>query len=68
MIDESFADLEKAGYSFLDSVAPTNWYWAMEAHPLVNGVSGDRYFFVDISGVIRFETGGTADSSSAAID
>lgn len=68
MLDNSFADLEKAGYSFLDSEAPDSGYWAIESHPVVNGVTGDRYFFVDSSGVIRYLTGAPADSTSAAVD
>ncbi len=68
MIDSSFADLEKAGYSFLDSLAPTTGYWAIESHPLVNGVTGNRYFFVDSSGVIRYQSGAPADSTSKAVD
>ena len=68
MLDNNFADLEKAGYSFLDSVAPDSGYWAVESRPLANGVTGDRYFFVDSSGVIRFQAGAPADSTSAAVD
>ena len=68
MIDSNFADLEKAGYSFLDSLAPTTGHWAIESHPLVSGVTGNRFFFVDSSGVIRYQSGAPADSTSKAVD
>ena len=68
MVDSGFADLEKAGYSFLDSVAPDTSNWAIEGRPQVNGDTGDRYFFVDSSGVIRYQSGSPADSASTAVD
>ena len=38
----------------------------IEANPLPS--SGDRYFFVDATGVIRFSTTGVADSSDTPIN
>ena len=55
-----------SGYEY--SYSSTPYAWQMTAAPKVPGVTGDNYFFVDQSGVIRFETEGPATATSPAID
>ncbi|MEM7165915.1 MAG: prepilin-type N-terminal cleavage/methylation domain-containing protein [Planctomycetota bacterium] len=60
---------EKAGYSFTYSVPVPLAQWECEAIPLSVGSSGDRGFFVDESGVIRFTPDGSIpDETSAPVD
>ena len=42
--------------------------WSVSAVPRVPGVTADRAFYVDITGVIRFSTTGAAGPGSDAID
>lgn len=68
-IDTVLARGKKSGYCFLLTVgspADSNWYAL--ANPVLLGKTGNRRFFVDSSGVIRFNTGGTASSANSAID
>ena len=41
--------------------------WGLQADPDLPGTSGDRYFFVDHSGVIRFSLNGPATSTDEPI-
>ena len=41
--------------------------WSLTADPEVPGVSGDRYFYTDESGVIRFDMSATATSTSSPL-
>ena len=56
----------KSGYTFTYS-GDTNT-WTGSAVPTVAASTGDRGFFVDESGVIRFEASGAATASSNPID
>ena len=49
----------KSGYDFALAGAVQNF--TANGDPNVPGTTGNRYFFVDGSGVIRFSTTGTAD-------
>ena len=50
-----------AGYGFMVDVDPASpEYWIGEAIPREPGATGDRYFFIDITGVIRFSDKGRA--------
>jgi Tfp pilus assembly protein PilE len=42
--------------------------WTMTATPETPGVTGDRSFFVDETGLIRFEFGAIANDTSAPLD
>ena len=42
--------------------------WRLNADPQMPGFDGDRYFFVDHTSVIRFDTAGSATSASTALD
>ncbi len=55
----------KSGYNF--TLAGTVNNFAANADPVVVGTTGNRYFFVDASGVLRFSTTGSADASSTPL-
>lgn len=56
----------KQGYQFtLASPGPNNF--TCNADPSEPGVSGNRYFYTDASGVIRFNTGGQAGAGDPPI-
>lgn len=64
-IDSVLAGGSKQGYSFvLEGV--TNTFTA-NASPLAEGTTGNRYFFVDTSGVLR-SASATADSTSTPVE
>jgi type IV pilus assembly protein PilE len=54
------------GYGF--TFASSKYTFAMQALPDEPGVTGDRYFFIDHSGVIRFSSIGPATLASRPID
>lgn len=73
----SLADMVNAGmmpdYSatspaYTYAYSPSTWTWRMNADPTTPGVTGDRYFYVDHTGVIRFSSTGSADSTSTPVD
>ncbi len=68
LISDDFQDSEKSGYSFENAAAPTGGDWSVRANPTSPGVSGDRYFFVDTSGVIRYNDSTQASAIDAAIE
>jgi prepilin-type N-terminal cleavage/methylation domain-containing protein len=68
VIDDSFADAQRNGYVFAEPAAPTPYAWALAAGPVSPGVTGDRYFFVDESGVIRDRDGAPATVADTPID
>jgi len=59
--------ITKSGYSFTQSAAGTN-EWGAQASPLVAGTTGDRYFYADQTGVIRWSASGAATSSSPPLE
>ncbi len=64
-IDRDLGSGKKRGYCFVLVVgtpADSNWY--AEANPIVRGKTGNRNFFVDSSGVIRFALDERARSAS----
>jgi type IV pilus assembly protein PilA len=61
------ADPSRLGYTFQLNAA-TARQWSGTAAPAEPGVTGDRYFFLDESGVIRWVRGGPADASSPPLD
>ena len=65
-IDTVLGSGSKSGYSFNYTGAATTW--SVEGDPQTPGTTGDRYFFVDQSGIIRFSSTGTATAASAPID
>jgi prepilin-type N-terminal cleavage/methylation domain-containing protein len=53
------------GYNFsIDNGSNSLYTWWGTSRPDVPGETGDRWFFIDQTGVIRWSTSGAADSSS----
>lgn len=57
---------DKDGYTF--TIGGTKDDFTVTADPTTPGVTGNRYFFVDSSGTIRWSTHGPAKSTDPAID
>lgn len=56
---------DRLGYRYsIDNPAGMTTQWWGRASPQNPGVSGDRYFFIDSTGVIRWSLGGPATAAS----
>jgi prepilin-type N-terminal cleavage/methylation domain-containing protein len=66
LVDGVLGSGTKQGYLF-KIVTADPFTWSAQASPASPGKSGDRYFFVDESGVIRFATNQPATSTNSAI-
>ena len=66
LVDQVLGNGTKQGYVF-EVIAANNFEWSARADPASPKKSGDRYFFVDESGVIRFSTSTQAGSGSSPI-
>jgi type IV pilus assembly protein PilA len=66
-IDKVLGSKAKSGYNFVYASTDKN-LWSCTADPQVAAKTGDRGFFVDQTGVIRFELAGGATSVSEPID
>jgi prepilin-type N-terminal cleavage/methylation domain-containing protein len=64
-IDSSVASSSKAGYTFV--YAPGANTYTFNGNPTNPGVSGQRYFYIDSSGVVRFSTTGAATAADSAL-
>jgi len=64
-IDDSMSDSLKSGYTF--SYVGYSDDYDLNGDPVSPGLSGNRYFFVDSSGVIRFSTTGPATNTDTAL-
>ena len=69
--DENYIDTvlgagAKSGYTF--TYAGVQNTWTCTGDPTDPATTGDRYFFVDESGVIRFDSQATADVNDNPID
>jgi type IV pilus assembly protein PilA len=67
LIDSVLAGLTKSGYTFTFAAGTGNLSYEITAAPSTPGVTGQRYFYTNQSGVIRANTSGAADSSSTPI-
>ncbi|MBI4601017.1 MAG: prepilin-type N-terminal cleavage/methylation domain-containing protein [Planctomycetes bacterium] len=65
-IDEVLGSGSKSGYTFTYAGATDTWTVAADAETF--GTTGDRGFFIDSTGVIRFADLASATSASAPID
>jgi len=65
-IDSVLSSGTKSGYSFTYTGGTSTWN--VSTVPTTAGTTGDRGFFVDESGVIRFAATGAATSASNPID
>jgi len=67
LIDSVLASSTKSGYTF-SYAASTPWLsYTLNAGPANPGVTGQRYFYTDQTGVIRADTSSAATSSSTPI-
>ncbi|MBN1444389.1 MAG: prepilin-type N-terminal cleavage/methylation domain-containing protein [Planctomycetes bacterium] len=66
-IDSVLGAGQKSGYTFAYANPSINT-WNCTADPTDPGVTGDRYFFADQTGVIRFSATGTATTADPPID
>ena len=63
-------DATKSGYDFAladPEEGDIGINYACTAEPAEEGVTGNRFFFTDASGIIRFATGASADADSTPI-
>jgi hypothetical protein len=67
LIDNVLAAGKKLGYEFLFEKDLNNDLWSVRANPITPGKSGDRYFYVDESGVIRFNASSSATPNDEPI-
>lgn len=65
-IDSVLGSGTKSGYAF--AYAGSTNTWTTSATPSTAGTTGDRGFFVNEAGVIRFAASGTATSASPPLD
>ncbi len=65
-IDSVLASGTKSGYTFAYTGSTNTW--TISSTPGTAGTTGDRGFFADQSGVIRFAATGAATSASAPLD
>ncbi|MEO8397289.1 MAG: hypothetical protein ABI700_30110 [Chloroflexota bacterium] len=67
LINERLAAGRASGYCYkLFSHAPSTWH--MHADPLIRGVTGNRSFYIDEIGVMRFKTTSPAGPNSEPMD
>lgn len=57
----------RRGYQFADEDVPDEATWSVSANPDNHGVTGDRFFYIDTSGVIRYSESGIADDSAEPV-
>jgi type IV pilus assembly protein PilA len=67
LIDSVLVTGIKTGYTFTYTAASPYLQYTLTAQPTIPGVSGQRYFYTDQSGVIRADTAALATSSSTPI-
>ncbi len=68
-IDNVLGAGAKSGYLFTNYVqGGGGTTWEVEGNPATPGRTGERYFFTDDSGVIRFATGAAATAASPPLN
>ena len=66
VIGGSTAAPGKSGYLYtLTAVSGT---WNITADPITPGITGNRYFYIDASGVVHYSESGTASASDPPVD
>ncbi len=63
LIDSALVTGVKSGYSFTYTSPSPYQMYSITASPITAGVTGQRYFFTDQSGVIRYNLTTTASST-----
>ena len=67
LIDSVLSAGSKSGYTFTYTAGGSNLSYTLTANPTSPGVTGQRHFFTDQSGVIRADPSTTATASSTPI-
>jgi prepilin-type N-terminal cleavage/methylation domain-containing protein len=67
LIDSVLVTGSKTGYTFVYTAASPYLQYTLTAAPTTPGVSGQRYFFTDQSGVIRADAAAAATATSTPI-
>jgi type IV pilus assembly protein PilA len=67
LINSVLASGTKSGYTFAYAVGSSNSQYTLTAAPVTVGITGQRYFYTDQSGVIRANTSGAATSASTPL-
>ena len=67
LIDSALVSGSKSGYTFAYTASTTYQQYSITAGPISQGVTGQRYFFTDQSGVIRVNLTTTATSTDNPI-
>jgi hypothetical protein len=67
LIDSALVTGSKSGYQFTYSSPTPYQQYSITASPITPGVTGQRYFFTDQSGVIRVNLSQIAASSDKPI-
>jgi hypothetical protein len=72
LIDSVFASGSKSGYTFTyvaaAAVGGVIYSYTVNADPITPGTSGQRYFFTDQTGVVRFNVSAKASVTDQPID
>ncbi len=66
LVDPPLASGTRNGYDF-SIAAADGWTWSANADPAVRSKTGDRSFFIDETGVIRFNTSAPAGPADPEI-
>ena len=68
LVDEGYLPHsgEQNGYTF-ETSSSSQYFWAGNARPVSPGATGERYFYSDVTGVIRYALDGDAGPSSPPI-
>ena len=63
LVDQPVASGSKSGYNFTYSASTSYQQYSITANPITVGVTGQRYFFTDQTGVIRYNLTAVASST-----
>ena len=66
LMDQGFSSFEKNGYKY--TIKSTKTGFTINADPIIPGKTGNRHFYADKSGVIRWSTKGRATRESPVLE
>jgi type IV pilus assembly protein PilA len=67
LVDQPVSSGSKSGYRFTYGAASNYLTYSITANPITVGVTGQRYFFTDQTGVIRYNLTTTAASTDTPL-
>jgi len=68
LVDQPVASGSKSGYKFTYAASTNYLTYSIIANPITQGVTGQRYFFTDQTGVIRYNLTTTASSTDSPLN